>query len=150
MSADDESPDEVMEALNEFFRHLGDWSYGELVSYLGSLEARFSASLSPEELVELRRRVAEDTLLAAQVKGLPVEECERQLQSVEALGWTNLYRKWSVLFALGRYCRDAARGDVARRLLQPMEAELLAGLSGGEAWCAEALAALRARLYEIG
>lgn len=148
MSGADDASDEVMEALNEFFRHLGDWSYGELVSYLGSLEGRFSASLSPEEQVELRRRVAEDTLLAAQVKGLPVEDCERLLGSVEALGWSNLYRKWSVLFALSRYCRDAGRGDVVRRLLQPMEAQLSAGLSGGEAWCAEALAAMRARLDE--
>lgn len=149
MTGDDEAPDEVMDALNEFFRHLGDWSYDELVSYLNSLEPRFSASLPPEERVELRRRVAEDTLMAAQVKGLPVEDCERLLQSVESLGWSNLYRKWSVLFAFSRYCRDAGRGDIVRRLLRPMENELAAGLSIGEAWCAGALAALRARLDEV-
>lgn len=143
---DDSQPDAVMLAFNEFFAHLDDWSYEELIAHLDSIETRFAHNEAGR--LEIRRRIAEDKLTAAQVKGKSVEHCEMLLDHVRALGWTNLWRKWLVLYAYSSHCIDQGRKDVALAHLAPLEAELSAE-STNDPCCQEALVALRERLTEL-
>lgn len=141
---------QVGEAINEVLKHMEDWSYEQLVDGFRTIQERFGwlAASAPAAFREVERRVAEDTLLAAEVKEQSIADCERLLERVLELGWSDRYRAPEVLLPFCRYCIDQGRPDLARRYLEPVDAELVAipPESGEEQLHGNLLAAVRKML----
>jgi hypothetical protein len=118
--------EQVGEAINEVFRRLADWPYEQLAEGFRAIRERFSwlAASDPAAFREVERRVAEDTLLVAEDTAQPIAECERLLERVLELGWTDRYRAPEVLLPFCRYCIDQGRPDIALRHLAPVATEL--------------------------
>lgn len=139
--------EQVGEAINEVFRRLDDWSYEQLAEGFRAIRERFGwlAASDPTAFLELERRVAEDTLLVAEDTEQPIAECERLLERVLELGWTDRYRAPEVLLPFCRYCIDQGRPDIAFRYLAPVATELqaLPPASGAEELHASLLTAVR-------
>lgn len=139
--------EQVGQSINAVFLHLEEWSYEQLVEGFRAIEERFArlGNSEPEAFREVMRRVAEDFLLVAQEKEQPIDECERCLQHVLMLGWSDLYRAAEVLLAFGRYCIERGRSELARKYLEPVvkELELLSPLPAQEELHANLLASTR-------
>ena len=114
--------EQVGQAINEVFLHLEDWTYEQLLEGFHAIEERFAwvGNSDPTAFREIQRRVAEDGLLAAQDKEQSIDECERRLQRVLELGWSDRYRAAEVLLTFGRYCAEHGRTDLARTHLAPV------------------------------
>lgn len=144
---------QVIEAFNAVFKHLGDWSYEDLVAAFRAVHARFAPIVAddPEVALEIRRRTIEGIFSAAQEKHRPIEECEQILGELGTLGFSNLEAKFLELFAYGRHCLDAAAPQVGLRHLEPLLVELEAAASRAHAepWCREYLALVRPLIDEL-
>jgi hypothetical protein len=142
--------EQVGEAINDVFRRLDDWSYEQLAEGFRAIRERFCwlAASDPAAFREVERRVAEDTLLVAEDTEQPIAECERLLERVLELGWTDRYRAPEVLLPFCRYCIDQGRPDIALRYLAPIATELqgMPPASGDEELHASLLAAVREML----
>ncbi|HEX2569750.1 MAG TPA: hypothetical protein VH877_09345 [Polyangia bacterium] len=147
---DQRTEEQVGEAINEVLKHMEDWPYEKLADGFRAIQERFNwlAASAPAAFREVERRVAEDTLLAAEVKERSIMECESLLERVLELGWSDRYRAPEVLLPFGRYCIDQGRPDLARRYLKPVAAELAAipPASGEEQLHGNLLAAVRKML----
>lgn len=104
--------------------HLGEWSFPDLELGFKAVERQFSDALDDADYLEVKRRVAEGTLAAAEATEQPVDCCLDILGRLERLGWSSLYGKSNVLASFSTYCLDHGRKDVGLRILVPLIAEL--------------------------
>lgn len=118
--------EQVGQSINAVLLHLEDWPYEQLVEGFQAVEERFAwlGSSDPAAFREVSRRVAEDILLAAQDKEQSLGECERRLQRVLMLGWSDRYRAAEVLLAFGRYRTLQKRPELARTHLEAVLRDL--------------------------
>lgn len=116
--------DDVRAAFSAVLQRLNLDSYEDLVEALSEVERRFAGVLEEREALEVRRRVAEYTLMVARDKDLPVERCEELLAQVEMLGWSDPHAKALVVGAFARYCLDHGRSDIGWRHLSTLIPEL--------------------------
>lgn len=120
--------DEFGDAFNEAHRRMFEYSFEGRVDLFESigrrLVPRFEAAGDPAMALEVRRRVAENVLLAASLTGRPVAECEALLARLESLGYTDLMTRGHVLMPLVAYYVRRRSVRRARGHLEPLIAEL--------------------------
>lgn len=142
--------EQIIVALNAVYMHFTEWSFPDLEAGFKTVERRFAGVLEAADYLEVKRRVAEGTLAAAQMTGQPVEHCRELLGRVERLGWSTFYAKPNVLFPFVRYCLDQGRKDAGLHLLVPLIAELEQHYAHtAEEQCVTRLNALRTLLAEL-
>ena len=116
--------EQIILAMNAVYMHFGKWSFPDLEAGFQAVERQFAAVLEAADYLEVKRRVAEATLRAAQDTEQPVDRCLELLARVEQLGWSSLYGKANLLGAFSRYCLNHGRKDVGLHFLVPIIAEL--------------------------
>src|SRR4051812_36099957 len=104
--------EQIIVALNAVYMHIVEWTFPHLEAGFKAVERQFAGVLAETDYLEVKRRVAEGTLVAAQMTGQPVDHCRELLGRVEQLGWSTFYAKPNVLFPFIRYCLDQGRKDV--------------------------------------
>jgi hypothetical protein len=142
--------EKIILALNAVYMRSCEWSFAELEAGFQAVERQFAGGLEDADYLEVKRRVAEGILTAAEMTEQPVERCRDLLDSVERLGWSSLYGKSHLLAAFSRYCLDHGRKDVGLQLLVPLIAELEQDRAyPGDKGCVARLDALRTLLAEL-
>lgn len=116
--------EQIMEALNAVYIRFGEGSFSDLEAGFKAVNRQFTGVLEETDYLEVKRRVAEGILLAAELTEQPVDRCRELLELVEQLGWSTFYAKANVLAAFGRYCLNHGRKDVGLHFLIPLIAEL--------------------------
>lgn len=116
--------EQVVLAMNAVYMKFGKWSFPDLEAGFQMVERQFAGPLEEADYLEVKRRVAEGILAAAQDTEQPVDRCLELLARVEQLGWSSLYGKASLLGAFSRYCLNHGRKDVGLHFLVPIMAEL--------------------------
>lgn len=142
--------EQIILAFNAVYMRFGKWSFPDLEAGFKSVERQFADVLEETDYLEVKRRVAEATLRAAEMTEQPVDRCLEILGSVEELGWSNLYGKSHLLSAFSRYCLDHGRQDVGLHFLVPLIAELEQDYAHpGDEGCVARLNSLRTLLAEL-
>ena len=116
--------EQIILAMNAVYIHFDKWSFRDLEAGFQAVEQQFAGVLEDADYLEVKRRVAEATLDAAETTEQPVDRCLEILARVEQLGWSSLYGKASLLGAFSRYCLNHDRKDVGLHFLVPIIAEL--------------------------
>ena len=152
-SMDLTAEEELVQSINAVLSRIVEHSYDQRVEGLLAIEQKFLwlDNTDPVAYLEIKRRVAEEVLLVAQEKAQPIEECERRLQRVLVLGWSDRYRAAEVLLPFSRYCMLSGRPELARTYLEPVARELewLPPSSAEAELRANLLEAVRQRLREL-
>lgn len=142
--------EQIIAALNPVYLHFGEWSFPDLEAGFQAVERQFAGVLEEADYLEVKRRVAEATLRAAQMTEQPVDRCRELLDRVEQLGWSTFYMKANMLFPFVRYCLDHGRKDVGLHFLVPLIAELEQHYAHtGDEQCVARLDDLRPLLAEL-
>lgn len=141
---------QIIAAIDAVYMRFGKWSFPDLEAGFQSVQRQFAGVLEDADYLEVKRRVAEGTLAAAQDTEQPVDRCRELLGRVEHLGWSTFYAKPNVLFPFVRYCLDHGRKDVGLHFLVPLIAELEQHYAHtGEEQCVARLNDLRSLLTEL-
>ena len=119
--------EQIILAMNAVYMQFGKWSFPDLEAGFQAVERQFASMPEDADYLEVKRRVAEATLRAAEDTEQPVDRCLEILARVEQLGWSSLYGKASLLGAFSRYCLNHGRKDVGLHFLVPIIAELEQG-----------------------
>lgn len=142
--------EQIIAAMNPVYMHFGKWSFPDLEAGFKAVERQFLGVLDEADYLEVKRRVAEAILRAAQVTDQPVERCRELLGRVEQLEWSTFYAKANMLFPFVRYCLDHGRKDVGLHFLIPLIAELEQHYAHtGDEQCVARLEDLRPLLAEL-
>ena len=126
--SDEELDAESMRALNEILKWIGTRSFNQqkrayeawAAKYVPILEARGRTW----HALEVRRRVVEWLVAEAAEAKRPLAIFERLLRDIEALGWTDLHRKASVVAGMCRYFSERMWSRAGRRYLLPVLREV--------------------------
>lgn len=129
--SDEQLSHELGKALEQIYATTPSREFDELLKDYRNVEEAFLARVTGNEFLrrETQRRVAELTLYSAIEKKCSFETCEKFLQDLEDLGFTNLERKSTVHLIYSRHCLEAGRHDEGINLLKPLEIELRETLS---------------------
>lgn len=116
----------------QFVREVGDvfarseqMSFEDIVEAFKAVESHHvELETKPILILETKRRIAENILMAAIDKRCPYEICRAQLDNLFQLGFTNLEREATMCLFFGRYCRRMGHAREGIELLEPVVEEL--------------------------
>jgi len=118
--------------LEDVYASQDEMSFDDLVKAFEAVETKHvKLETEPFLILETRRRVAENMLMAATGKRCPYEICRAQLDNLFQLGFTDLGMKTAMFIGFARYCRATRRFREGIELLEPLVDELQSVLNRG-------------------